>query len=104
MQVNTVDNEKPLQKIFQFLYGPFFYVLDFFMRHYKANRERLAELMSKKGVASFMQITAVILLIIWIIIFIFASDESRNSLTKEVQESFKELKSFNKELNPDTEQ
>ena len=50
-----------------------------------------------------MQITAVILLIIWIIIFIFASDESRNSLTKEVQESFKELKSFNKELNPDTD-
>lgn len=87
--------EKPWQKIFQFLYGPFFAVLDFFMRHYKANRERLAKLTSKKGVASFMQITAVVLLIIWIIIFIFASDESRNSLTEEVKKSFSELKSFN---------
>ena len=96
--------DKPLQKIFQFLYGPFFAVLDFFMRHYKANRERLAKLTSKKGVASFMQIIAVVLLIIWIIIFMFASDESRNRLTKEVQESYKEMKSFNKELNPDTDQ
>ena len=51
-----------------------------------------------------MQITAVVLLIIWIIIFMFASDESRNRLTKEVQESYKEMKSFNKELNPDTDQ
>lgn len=42
-----------------------------------------------------MQITAVVLLIIWIIIFIFASDESRNSLTEEVKKSYSELKSAN---------
>jgi magnesium-transporting ATPase (P-type) len=90
-----VDNNKPLHKLFQFLYGPFFYVLDFFMRHYKANRERLAVLMSKKGVASFMQIAAIVLLIIWILTFVFASEESRNILTEEVKKSFSELKTFN---------
>jgi preprotein translocase subunit SecG len=65
------------------------------MRHYKANRERLAVLMSKKGIASFMQIAAIVLLIIWILTFVFASEESRNILTEEVKKSFSELKTFN---------
>ena len=90
-----MDNNKPLHKLFQFLYGPFFYVLDFFMRHYKANRERLAVLMSKKGIASFMQIAAIVLLIIWILTFVFASEESRKNLTREVEQSIGGLKSFN---------
>ena len=83
---------KPLQKLFQFLYGPFFAVLDFFMRSYKANRQRLANLMSKKTVSSFFQYAAIVLLVVWIIIFFFASEESRKSLTQEVKESIGELK------------
>ena len=84
-----------MKKIFQFLYGPFFAVLDFFMRNYRANRERLHKLMSKKSVSSFVQNAAIVLLVVWIIIFFFASEESRQSLTKEVRESFGELKLLN---------
>lgn len=83
--------EQRLKKIFQFLYGPLFAVLDFFMRNYKANRTRLQNLMNKKSVSSFFQTAAVVLLVIWIITFFFASEESRHSLTEEVKENFGEL-------------
>ena len=89
--------EKPLQKIFQFLYGPFFMVLDFFMRNYRANRARLGVLLSNKKIASFLQSAAIAVLIIWLVIFVFSSEESRNSLTQEVKESFQALQSFKQE-------
>lgn len=89
--------EKPLQKLFQFLYGPFFMVLDFFMRSYRANRARLGILLRKKKIASFLQGAAVAVLIIWLLIFFFSSQESRNSLTRQVKESFQGLQSFNRE-------
>jgi len=88
---------KPLQKVFQFLYGPFFAVLDFFMRNYRANRLHLANLMRKKAVSSFFQTAAIVLLVVWVIIFFFASEESRNSLTEEVKQSFGEIKAFKAE-------
>ena len=84
-----------MKKIFQFLYGPFFAVLDFFMSNYRANRERLQKLMSKKSVSSFAQNAAIVLLVVWIIIFFFSSEESRQSLTKDVKENFGELKLLN---------
>jgi hypothetical protein len=80
------------KKIFDFLYGPFFAVLDFFMRHFKANRERLDDFMSKDKVASFLQGLAVLILVIWIVIFYFSPEDKRNQLTQEMQESFKQLK------------
>lgn len=76
------------KKIFDFLYGPFFAVLDFFMRNYKANRDRLDNVLSSKKVSSFLQGLAVILLIIWIIIFSFAPDEKRNELTQQIKQGF----------------
>lgn len=87
----------PWQKIFQFLYGPFFMVLDFFMRNYRLNRQRLGSLLARRGVSSFLQNAAIALLIIWILIFVFASDESRSRLTEEVKQNFGELKSFKQE-------
>lgn len=80
------------KKIFDFLYGPFFAVLDFFMRHYKANRERLDNFMSKEKVSSFLQGLAVVILVIWIITFYFAPEEKRKELTQEMKQSFEKLK------------
>jgi hypothetical protein len=81
------------KKIFDFLYGPFFAVLDFFMRHYKANRERLDNFMGKEKVASFLRGLAVVILVVWIVVFYFAPEDKRKLLTMEVQEGFEQLKS-----------
>ena len=81
------------KKIFDFLYGPFFAVLDFFMRHYKSNRERLDNFMSKEKVSSFLQGLAVLILVVWIVVFYFAPEEKRKQLTQEIQQSFEQLKS-----------
>ncbi|MFT4650530.1 MAG: preprotein translocase subunit YajC [Flavobacteriales bacterium] len=62
------------------------------MRHFKANRERLDDFMSKDKVASFLQGLAVLILVIWIVIFYFSPEDKRNQLTQEMQESFKQLK------------
>lgn len=77
-----------LKKIFYFLYGPFFTVLGFFMRSYKANRERLDRLMAQEKVSSFLKGAAIIFLVIWIVIFYFAPDEKRKELTQEIKQSF----------------
>jgi hypothetical protein len=76
-----------LQQWIDFLYGPIFRVIGFFYRIYKTNRDRVERLTSRKKLASLLQNGAVILLIVWILIWFFASDESRNRLTQEVQES-----------------
>jgi hypothetical protein len=76
-----------LQRWIDFLYGPIFRVIGFFYRIYRANRDRVATLTGREKVASLLQNGAVILLIVWILIWFFASDESRNRLTQEVQES-----------------
>ena len=85
----------PYKKIFQFLYGPFFYVIDFFMRHNKANRERLDAVLGRKKIAAFLQNMTVVILIVWILVFTFSSEESRDRLTREMQESFQKLKNIN---------
>ena len=81
------------KKIFDFLYGPFFAVLDFFMRHFKANRERLDNFINKDKVSSFLQGLAVLILFIWIIVFYSSPEDRRQQLTQEMQQSFKQLKS-----------
>ena len=81
------------QQWIDFLYGPIFRLIGFFYRIYKTNRDHVASLTSRKKVASMLQNGAVILLIVWILIWFFASDESRNRLTEEVQESIGNLSS-----------
>jgi hypothetical protein len=91
---NAGSRLKPTtRKIFDFLYGPFFAVLDFFMRHYKSNRERLDNFMGKKKVASFLRGLAVLILVVWIVVFYFAPEDKRQQLTQEMQQGFEHLKS-----------
>jgi hypothetical protein len=75
------------QQWMDFLYGPIFKVTGFFYRIYKANRDRVASLTAGKKVTSLLQNGAVILLIVWMLIWFFASDESRSRLTEEVKQS-----------------
>lgn len=63
------------------------------MRSYKTNRERLDKFMTREKVSSFLQGMAVVILVIWIVIFYFAPDEKRNELTQEIKQSFETLKS-----------
>jgi hypothetical protein len=82
-----------LQQWIDFLYGPIFKVIGFFYRIYKANRDRVASLTERKKIASLLQNGAVILLIAWILIWFFASEESRSRLTEEVKQSIGGLSS-----------
>lgn len=85
--------QKPLKNIIKFLYGPFISIIYFFMRHYRDNRERLNHFLSNKKISSFLQFAAVVILIIWLLIFAFSSPESRRALTEQVKQSFSQLRS-----------
>ena len=87
--------EKPFKKVIKFLYGPIISVIYFFMRTYRINRDRLNEFQGRKKIASMLQFVAIGSLIIWLFIFAFSSEESRNTLTERVKDSFGELKSKN---------
>lgn len=87
--------EKPFKKVIKFLYGPIISVIYFFMRSYRMNRDRLNEFQGRKKIALVLQFVAIGSLIIWLFIFAFSSEESRNMLTERVRESFSELKSIN---------
>ena len=86
--------EKPLQKLFQFLYGPLFIVIDFFIRNYRANRDRVQKLVARKKASSFIQNAALIFLIVWILVFALGSEEHRSKFTAALKESFAELQAF----------
>ena len=88
--------QKKLPKTFsewiEFLYGPFFRVIGFFYRTYTANRARFAQLTAGQKVASFIRAMTVLILVAWLLIFAFASDESRNRLTDEFKQSIEGFK------------
>ena len=81
------------RKIIYFLYGPLIIVLGFFMRSYKANRERLDNFLTKEKVSSFLKVVAVIVLLAWIVIFSFAPEEKRKELTLEIKQAFDNINS-----------
>jgi hypothetical protein len=81
-----------VKKIFDFLYGPFFAVLDFFMRHYKSNRTRLDNFIGKEKVATFFQGLAVFILVTWLVVFTLAPEEKRKQLMQEMSQNFEQLK------------
>lgn len=83
---------KRLQEWIGFLYRPYLKVISFIYQIYCSNRARFKRLTEGKMVSSLIQYGAVILLLVWILIWFFASDESRGKLTQEVKES---LGSFN---------
>ena len=76
------------KKIIKFLYGPIISVIYFFMRSYSLNRQRLNKITTMKKISWLLQFVAIASLIIWLFIFAFASDESRNALTEQVKQRF----------------
>ena len=74
-------------KWIDFLYGPFFRVIGFFYRIYAANRARMERLKSSQWVSKFLRFLAVVVLLGWILIWMFASEESRHRLTEEVKQT-----------------
>ena len=83
--------DEPLKKIFQFLYGPPIAVICFFMQNYKANRARLDKFLDSKKVTAILQFVAIAILIMWLLIFSFSTEEDRKELTERLKQSFSEL-------------
>jgi hypothetical protein len=79
--------QKPYSQWIEFLYGPFFKVIGFFYRIYTTNRARIARLKANAKVSSFIKFMTMIILVGWILIWYFASDESRTSLVDDVKQS-----------------
>lgn len=84
--------DEPLKKIFKLLYGPIIAVIYFFMHNHKANRARLNKFLDSKKVSSILQFVAIAILITWLFIFSFSTEEDRKGLTEQVKQSFSELK------------
>ncbi len=74
-------------RIIQFLYGPYFKVVGFFYRIYAANRARVARLKANQTFAALLRGLTVLVLVGWILIWMFASDDSRTGLVDEVKQS-----------------
>ena len=79
--------QKPYSRWIEILYGPFFKVIGFFYRAYTANRARVARLKANEKVSAFIRIMTILVLLGWILIWYFASDESRTSLVDDVKQS-----------------
>ena len=69
-----------------------FRIIGFFYRTYTANRDRISSLEKKPWASTLFRSVMVITMIVWIGIWLMASDESRNRLTEAVKSS---LGSFN---------
>ena len=78
---------KSYAKWIEFLYGPFFRVIGFFYRAYTANRARVAAFKANAKVSAFLKAVTVLVLVGWIMIWFFASEESRTRLVDEVKQS-----------------
>jgi len=86
----TADNDRR-PGWYAILFGPTFYLIGFFYRTYRSNRERLALLRSRPRVASLIRGALVLTLFLWIAIWLFASEESRNRLTETAKQHFRTL-------------
>lgn len=85
---SPVPNEEPGSGWYAFLFGPPFKLIGFLYRTYHANRDRAAGLTSKPGVSATLKKVAVLTLVLWIAIWLLASEESRNRLTEAVRQNF----------------
>ena len=74
-------------RIIQFLYGPYFKVTGFFYRIYTANRARVERLKANQTFSALLRGLTLLVLVGWILIWIFASDDSRIGLIDEVKQS-----------------
>jgi hypothetical protein len=74
-------------RVVQFLYGPYFKVAGFFYRIYTENRARVERLKANQTFSALLRGLTVLVLVGWILIWIFASDESRTGLLDDVKQS-----------------
>jgi hypothetical protein len=74
-------------RIIQFLYGPYFKVTGFFYRIYAANRGRVERLKANQIFSALLRGLTLLVLVGWILIWIFASEESRIGLLDDVRQS-----------------
>lgn len=74
-------------RIIQFLYGPYFKVTGFFYRIYTANRARVERLKANQTFSALLRGLTLLVLVGWILIWMFAPDESRSGLVDEVKQS-----------------
>jgi hypothetical protein len=74
-------------KVVKFLYGPYFKVGGFFYRLYSANRARVERLKANQFFSALLKGLTMVVLLAWILIWMFASDESRTRLVDDVRQS-----------------
>jgi len=79
--------QNSFSKWVNFLYGPLFAVIGFFYRIYTANRARIERIKANQKVSRVLSILTVLVLVGWILIWMFASDQSRNRLTDEIKQT-----------------
>jgi hypothetical protein len=75
------------QRWINFLFRPLFNFIGYIYRIYRTNRDRVENFKAGKTISSFIRNGAIIVLLVWILIWFFASDESRVRLMQEVKES-----------------
>ncbi|OOZ39590.1 hypothetical protein BOW52_07110 [Solemya elarraichensis gill symbiont] len=69
--------------VFRFLYGPPLRFLAWIAETYTSNRNRVTSLKENPRVAGLIRNAAIIILLLWALIWIFAPDEYRERLTEE---------------------
>jgi hypothetical protein len=74
-------------RVINFLYGPYFKVVGFFGRIFTANRARVERLRANQTVSAILKGFTVLVLVGWILIWMFASDQDRTRLVDEVRQS-----------------
>lgn len=74
-------------RIVQFLYGPYFKVVGFFYRIYSANRAHVERLKANQTFAALLRGLTLLVLVGWILIWVFAADDSGIGLLDEVRQS-----------------
>ena len=89
--VEAADTKGTRSGWYDLLFGPPFRLIGFFYRTYHSNRERLALLVSRPRVSSLIRYAFILTLLLWIAIWLFASDENRDRLTETVRQHFRTL-------------
>jgi hypothetical protein len=74
-------------RIVNFLYGPYFKVVGFFYRIFSTNRARVEKLKANQVFAAILKGLTLLVLVAWILIWMFASEEDRTRLVDEVRQS-----------------
>lgn len=91
--VESASGDRTRPGWYTLLFGPTFILIGFFYRAYNSNRERLASLVSRPRVSSLIRVALVMTVFLWIAIWLFAPDESRNRLTEAARQQFRSLES-----------